>query len=188
MRKCICLIVCVWVYLCLGISLLFAQPAEAMRVEIVFGPRVGVTYIAVNPEEFNKSLQETYPDESRSYFPMMTQFGVNLEQRIRLGDTDSHFAFQEVLVIGGIDQNIFLPSLSVLIGFRSRVGLEFGLGPNVTLVRSEEGLVPNLSVIYAAGWTFNFRDVFVPVNIAVVPTPTDGHPRVSFMTGFNFNL
>jgi hypothetical protein len=161
----------------------------AKRLELVYGPRVGVSYIAADPEEFNESLQEMFPDSERKYFPIITQFGLSVEQRIRLGNTESHFAFQEVLILGGLDQNLVIPSLSVLIGFRSRAGLELGLGPIVSMKRSgDDAAGVGLSVVYAVGWTFGFDGVFVPVNLAVVPTPSDGAPRITLLTGFNFRI
>lgn len=176
------------VFCALGATGAYGQEdAPAKRVEFVYGPRVGVSYIVTDPAEFNESVQEMFPDSDRKYFPIITQFGLNLEQRIRLGNTASHFAFQEVLIIGGLDQNLIIPSLSVLIGFRSRAGLELGLGPNVSLKRSADGPAGvGLSVVYALGWTFDFSGVYVPVNLAVVPTPSDGAPRITLLTGFNF--
>jgi len=161
------------------------EPEKTKRLEIVYGPRVGVTWVATSRQDFDAAIQGVFPAD-REYFPIFTQFGFSLEQRIRLGTTQSHFAFQEVLILGGLDQNIIMPSLSVMIGFRSRIGLEFGLGPNVSLKRSPEGPGVDLSVAYSLGWTFSFEDVFVPVDIAVIPTPSDGKARITLLTGFNF--
>jgi hypothetical protein len=161
------------------------EQEKTKRLEIVYGPRVGVTWVVTSQEDFDAAIQGVFPAD-REYFPIFTQFGFNLEQRIRLGNTQSHFAFQEVLILGGLDQNIILPSFSVMIGFRSRIGLEFGLGPNVALRRSSEGPGVDLSVAYSLGWTFAFEDVFVPVDLAVIPTPSDGNPRITLLTGFNF--
>jgi hypothetical protein len=147
-----------------------------------------VTYVASDPEEFNDKLQETYPNENRKYIPFFTQFGINLEQRIRLGSTESHFAIQEILVIGGIDQGIFIPSFSFLIGFRSHTGFEFGLGPNTILKWTQEELGLETSVLYAIGWTFSFHTVNIPINLTVNPIPADGNPRFSVFSGFNFKL
>jgi hypothetical protein len=135
-------------------------------------------------QDFNDAVQEVFPNPDRQYIPIFTQFGINFEQRIRLGDTRSHFAFQEVLLLGGVDQNFFLPSLSVLIGFRSRAGLEFGLGPNLTLQSLSGDLEAGLAVVFSVGWTFTFSNVFVPVDLAFVPSPLGS--RVSLLTGFNF--
>jgi len=136
-------------------------------------------------------VQNIFPDPERSYFPLFTQFGVHLEQRIRLGTTDHHFAFQEVLLIGGLEQGIAIPSFSLIIGFRFAFGLEFGLGPNIYLSAQNEGLgypslTPSFTVVYAIGYTFSFQGIHIPIDIAIVPTPADGHIRLSFLTGFNF--
>ena len=189
MKKVFNVAMCIPFLLCLGIPNALAQDEdEKAKVELIFGPRVGVSWVIVNSELFNESVQHIFPDEGQTYFPVFTQFGVNFEQRIRLGTTKSHFALQEVIILGGLDQNIALPSFSFLIGYRGHTGLEFGLGPNVSMSRSADGIGIALSVVYAAGWTFSIQNVFVPVNISVVPTPSDGHPRITFLTGFNFKL
>jgi len=173
------------VFLVLAAAITAAQGSEPpRRLEFAFGPRVGVSYVLVGFKEFNDAVQNIFPDGSREYIPIFTQFGLNLEQRLRLGDTQSHFAFQEVLLLGGLDQGILLPSLSVLVGFRSRAGLEFGLGPNISLERSSGEIGVSLAVAFSAGWTFVFSNVFVPVDLAFVPSPEGS--RVSLLTGFNF--
>jgi hypothetical protein len=174
-------------WLVIAALLVGAVSAQAERqVESIFGPRVGATYIATAPEEFDEAMTEAFGEMSRSYYPLITQFGLHFEQRVRLGDTDSHFVFQEVFLIGALDQNSFVPSGTVLIGYRSGAGLEFGLGPNLSMTRVDGEAKVGLSVAYAVGWTFSFDDVFVPINLAVVPTPRDGQPRFTFLTGFNF--
>jgi hypothetical protein len=173
------------VFLVLGAAFTAAQVGEPpRRLEVTFGPRVGVSYVLAGFEEFNDAVQNIFPDGSREYIPIFTQFGLNLEQRIRLGETQSHFAFQEVLLLGGLDQGIFLPSLSALVGFRSRAGLEFGLGPNLSLKRSSGDIGVSLAVAFSVGWTFVFSNVFVPVDLAFVPSPEGS--RLSLLTGFNF--
>ena len=157
------------------------------RVAVVVGPRVGATYVIVDQPTFNSGVQAVFPDTGRQYFPVLSQFGVNIEQRIRLGGTQSHFVFQEVVLLGGLDQNIYMPSASVLIGFRSRAGLEFGLGPNFSLTTNDGSVGLGITVVYAVGWTFSFQEVYVPVNFAIAPTPKDGRIRLTLLTGFNFN-
>lgn len=170
-----------------GLIKIFAQNEER-RFQAYLGPRIGVTYVASDPEEFNEQLQKMYPNDDRKYIPFFTQFGINLEQRVRLGSTKSHFAIQEILVVGGIDQGIFIPSFSFLIGFRSHTGFEFGLGPNFILKWAQDELELATSVLYAIGWTFSFHTAYIPINLAVIPTPADGHPRFSLVSGFNFKL
>jgi hypothetical protein len=156
------------------------------RFQFIIGPSVGLTCVIDPKGELNDRLQEMYPNPDRTYYPFFTQFGLNLEQRLRLGSTESHFAFQELFLVGGMDQGVFLPSFDFLLGFRSRRGLQFGLGPNLAVRWSETELEFALSVVYAVGWNFTFFGAWVPVSLAVVPTPADGMPRISIISGFNF--
>ena len=106
---------------------------------------------------------------------------------MRLGGTNSHFAFQEILVLGGLDQSLLLPTAAVLIGFRSHSGLEIGLGPSLGATASDSSALPiGISVLYALAWNFSFSGVHIPVDIAVNPSPRDGLSRFTLMTGFNF--
>jgi hypothetical protein len=163
---------------------------EETRFITLFGPRVGLTYIFAQSEEFDQSVQRMFPNPDRAYTPFMTQFGLTVEQRMLLGSTRSHFAFQEVIVVSGVDQGVFLPSASLLIGFRSHAGLEFGLGPVVSLMFEDESgdIEASVSVVYAVGWTIPLYNVYIPINLAVVPTPNDGFARVSLVSGFNLEL
>lgn len=156
-------------------------------IEYLFGPRTGFTGIVTENAKFNEKMQALFPNEEKDYNPFITQFGINFEQRVKLGDTNSHFAFQEVILIGGLDQSLVIPSLSFLIGYRHGAGLEIGLGPNISITSDSAGnLKGSISVAYTLGWTFSYKGVYVPVNIAFVPTPVDGSPRLSLLTGFNF--
>jgi hypothetical protein len=171
-----------------GANVLAQSDEEVVRNEILWGAVVGITYVAAIQEDFNRKIQEMYPDDERNYYPLLTQFGINFEQRIRLGSTKSHFAFQEVFTVGGIDQGIALPFFNFLVGFKSHKGLQFGLGPDFVARWTKEELELAVSVVYAVGWTFSFYGAYVPVSLAVVPTPDDGHPRFSLISGFNFIL
>ena len=160
--------------------------SAAPEISFVFGPRVGISYSATTTANFNSLIQEYFPAPERSYLPIMSQFGVNFEQRVQLGLTDSHFAFEEVIMLTGLDQSVFIPSVSLLIGFRSKAGLEFGLGPSFSVTYSDSGLNIPVTVVYAVGWTISFSDVYIPINLVILPTPADGFPRFGILTGFNF--
>jgi hypothetical protein len=162
----------------------FAAPS----VYHVLGPRVGFTFAIATAADFDTMLQGYFPDAGRSYIPFMSQFGVNLEQRVQLGFTDSHFVFQEVILVTGLDQNVVIDSVSGLIGFRSKSGLEFGLGPSINIMGSTYNFELSVTVVYAIGWTIAFSGVYVPINLVVVPSPADGLPRIGLITGFNFFL
>jgi hypothetical protein len=167
-----------------------AAADEPSRFVAFFGPRVGLTCVMADPDEFDARVQELFPNKERSYVPFMTQFGITFEQRLQLGSTNSHFAFQEVIVGSGIDQGVFLPSASFLIGFRSGAGLELGLGPVVSFTwnRDDGTIDGTVSVVYAIGWTIPMYNAYIPINLAIVPTPEDGFARISLVSGFNFRI
>jgi hypothetical protein len=70
---------------------------------------------------------------------------------------------------------VALPSVSWLVGLRTREGTEFGVGPNVTPA--------GVALALAAGVTLRAGVLNVPMNVAVVPSKAG--TRVSFLTGFN---
>jgi hypothetical protein len=158
---------------------LFADDGEGPEAfSIIVGPRVGVSGTIAVPEVFSSSVSALYP--SGTYFPVLTLFGLTVEQRILLGSTRSHFAFQEVVLVGGLEQGIALPEGAVLIGYRDYSGFEIGIGPILHLA--------GVGVVAAAGYTFSFKGMFVPVDLSVI-IPNAGRPAsVALTTGFNFQI
>ena len=78
-------------------------------------------------------------------------------------------------LVGGLEQSVVLPSLSWMVGVRTRDGAEFGIGPNVTPMGT--------ALVLATGMTFRAGAVNIPVNIAVVPSKSGS--RVTVLSGFS---
>ena len=144
--------------------------------QFIMGPRLGASYVLMSQKDFSEAVGKFYPEEK--YSPLTTLFGISFEQRILLGETRSHFAFQEVFLLRGLEQSIALPSASLLVGYRDASGFEIGAGPNFSL--------SGLSVVVALGWTFYHKGVFVPVNISAVLPNSKIPSAISLTTGFNF--
>jgi len=107
--------------------------------------------------------------------PIVTQFGWQFEWRFFSLEDGPSGVVEIVPLVGGIEQNLFLPSLSALIGLRSKEGLEFGVGPNVSIT--------GFAIALAGGVTFKTGQINWPINIAYVPS-TKG-ARLTFLVGFN---
>ena len=103
----------------------------------------------------------------------LSQFGWQFEKRIKTSPTGLSAVNEWVVLAGGLEQGIVIPSLSWLVGLRTGSGVEFGLGPNVT---------PAGVALVAGGVTVEGR-LNVPFNVAVVPSRAG--MRVSVLTGFN---
>ena len=135
------------------------------------GPRVGFTVLTAGP--LNRGRQEP---GYRDLNPFLTQFGWQFETRLfRLPNGVSGLA-EFVPLVGGLEQNKFIPSISAILGIRGPKGFEFGLGPNLTPLGA--------NVVLALGTSFRSKSgLNFPVNLAVVPG--NGGARISLLIGFN---
>ena len=105
-----------------------AAQEEAPRTRLVFGPRLGISAAVMEPEDFNNHMQSLLSDSSRSFFPVYTEMGIQLQQLLPLGGTGSYLTFQQTLLMGGLEQSMPLPSGYMTIGYRMPFGLELGSG------------------------------------------------------------
>ena len=132
------------------------------------GPRFGVTYLSDGIVQY---LGENEIEVS----PMVTQFGWQFEKQFYAGPGGPTAVTEWVVLVGGLDQGVFLPSLSWLVGLRTERGAEIGVGPNITPAGAALAL--------AAGMTTRVGALNVPLNVAVVPSKRG--MRVSVLTGFS---
>jgi len=152
------------------------EPERPPDFVLIIGPRVGVSYNLTTPADFSVTVMELFP--VGTYFPVNSLFGIICEQRILLGQTDSHFAFQEVVLVAGLEQSIALPTASLLIGYRDASGFEIGFGPSVTL--------SGIGVVVAIGYTLGFSGVYVPIDVSCVLPNAQQPASFALTTGFNF--
>ncbi len=163
----------------LGLSVCaFAQEPEGPEAfSLIFGPRLGVSGFYPT-DGFKSSVNKLFP--GKEYFPAVSLFGITVEQRILLGQTRSHFAFQEVVLVGGLEQGIALPEAAVLIGYRDYSGFEIGAGPILQL----EGI----GVVVAIGYTLSFKGMYVPVDLSLIIPNSDRPASIALTPGFNFQV
>jgi hypothetical protein len=143
------------------------QPPPPAKAVSLAGPRFGVTSLS---DGIVAKLQQ----ESIDVRPMISQFGWQFEKQFYSKDSGVAVVNEWVALAGGLDQSVVIPSLTWLVGVRTREGTEFGVGPNVTPA--------GVALAFAAGVTFRTGFINVPMNIAVVPSRIG--TRVSFLTGF----
>ena len=156
------------VLLALSASALAQTVPPAAREISLAGPRIGFTVLS---DETIARLAE----RDIKLRPLISQFGWQFERNI-YGVGSSLTAVTEwVVLLGGLEQGVALPSLSWMVGLRSANGAEFGVGPNV----SPSGT----ALAIAGGATFRAGALNFPVNFALVPSAAG--LRVSVLTGFN---
>ena len=133
------------------------------------GPRIGLTVIGKG--ELRNKLRDDYDATN-----IVSQFGWQFEQRLFSLPHGPTGLFEFVPLIGGLEQGLFLPSVSGILGVRGQTGLEVGVGPNLSLAGA--------GLVLAAGHTVTGRFVNVPINFAVVPSREGA--RFSFLLGFTY--
>lgn len=131
------------------------------------GPRVGVTYVT---GDLARRLDDEFGAAS-----VITQFGWQFETRMFATDTGLSGVTEFVPLVGGLEQGLFLPSFSFLVGLRTASGVEVGLGPNVSL--------GGAAYVVAAGVTQTYGGLNVPMNLSAVLSGEG--VRLSFLVGFN---
>jgi hypothetical protein len=105
----------------------------------------------------------------------ISQFGWQFEKQVKISDKGLTAVNEWVVLAGGLDQGVVLPSLSWLVGIRTPEGVEFGAGPNFTPL--------GVGLVAAFGVTVRTGALNVPLNFALAPSRSG--LRVSVLTGFN---
>jgi len=156
--------------LSMGASALVAQqPQDLVRQLYRSGPRFGVTHLGGSIT--NRLATERNIDVAA----VVTQFGWQFERQFA-GIENGPTALNEwIFLVGGMDQGAFLPSVSWLVGVRTKSQFEFGVGPNATPA--------GVALAFSTGMTFRAGALAIPLNIAVVPSKYG--VRTSILSGFN---
>jgi len=147
--------------LALGLGLLTANA----QIEKLAGPRVGVTFISPGPiADFLHDGFDFDGDEEQygSTGPAITTlYGWQWESRFADGGGQIVGIVEWIVLVGGMEKGMFLPSASSIIGARMDNGLEFGVGPNLSL--------SGIGMVFGVGYNFKSGNLNLPINISVIP-------------------
>jgi hypothetical protein len=141
-------------------------PPVAQTISLA-GPRYGFTFL-------DNGVVEKLREEDIVVKNGISQFGWQFERQFFTTASGPTVLNEWVVLLGGLDQGVALPSVNWLVGLRSREGAEFGIGPNITPV--------GVALALAAGVSFRAGALTIPMNFAVVPSKAG--VRVSMLSGF----
>jgi len=185
--------------LALGLGLLTANA----QIEKLAGPRIGMTLITAGPvadflhEGFDFDENDRY---GRTGAAFTTQYGWQWESRFADGGGEIIGIVEWIVLVAGMEQGKFLPSATSIIGARTNKGLEFGVGPNLSL--------SGVGMVFGVGYNFKSGKLNLPVNLVFMPGrnltgnietwDNDGNytyeeydynsgARISIMVGFNMS-
>ena len=114
------------------------------------GPRIGLTYLSEGFISDKVGAQ------------VISQFGWQWETRLFKLANGSGALFELIPLIGGLERGKFLPSISAIFGYRLANGIEFGIGPNLSL--------SGVGLVYAIGFSFKSGAVTFPINLVFTPS------------------
>ena len=148
--------------------LLFTTNAQTDKLS---GPRIGFTFIGAGPvadfintkdldalsEEGSDGSPHVFGEEGSAF---LTQYGWQWETRFADG-YDVTGLVEWIVLVGGMEKGLFLPSVSSLVGIRTSSNLEFAFGPNLSL--------SGIGAVVAVGYNFKIGEVNLPINIAFRP-------------------
>ncbi|MBT7481655.1 MAG: hypothetical protein HN677_04590 [Flavobacteriales bacterium] len=149
----------------LGIVLGFALSSNA-QIESLAGPRLGTAYITssitsgfLNNEVplFDDKMPKDYKDGKGA---ITSLYGWQFESRFADGG-DITGIVEWVVLAAGMEKGKFLPSFSSLVGARTSSGLEFAVGPNLS--------IGGIAMVFGMGYNFKVGELNMPVNFAFVP-------------------
>ena len=149
-----------------------SMQARTLPRQHLSGPRFGFTAFTGDVATFRQAAGKQ---------PIMSQFGWQFETQIVSTTTGNQALMEWVVLLGGVEQDEMNLSLSWLAGYRLPNGLEFGVGPNVS-VRKEALDDATTSMVVAMGATLPFGELYVPANLAVAFA--EGGPRITTLLGW----
>tara|TARA_R100001443_G_scaffold105193_2_gene114122 strand:- start:850 stop:1341 length:492 start_codon:yes stop_codon:yes gene_type:complete len=156
--------------LLITLLILCSLVSHSQQIDRLAGPRVGLTFLT--PGFMADELETS----------MITQYGWQWESRFA-DNGDIAGLVEWVVVVGGMERQMFLPSISSLVGVRTGEGMEYAVGPNLSAT--------GINMVFTIGKNFKSGDLNFPVNLAFVPNGSvwgedeDSGARISIMVGFN---
>ena len=141
--------------------------AEASRWSVRHGFRLGYTYGNNLDRHHNFNIDS----------PHMSTMGYEVTEGIESGVDGFRIIFVQNIMVSGLEQGRFLPSLSALVGYEIFGRLQMGVGANLGVMG------PRL--ILAAGVNPQLGDFQLPIHMHFIPD-SEGDWRIGVSTGVNF--
>jgi hypothetical protein len=148
----------------LGLGLITANA----QIQSLAGPRLGLVYISASPGSsfLNGDLQLDEMGELPQNYngiakgALTSLYGWQWESRFADGGNVTGIV-EWIALVGGMEKGKFMPSVSSMVGARTASGIEFAVGPNLSL--------SGIAMVFGIGYNFKSGNLNIPVNIAFVP-------------------
>ena len=149
------------------------------QIDNLSGPRVGAVFISASPAssflrgdlalDQTGELPPSYDDFAKG--SLTSLYGWQFESRFADG-YDVTGIVEWIVLVAGMEKGKFLPSVSSMVGARLESGLEFAVGPNLSLA--------GVAMVFGVGYNFKAGDLNLPINLAIVPGRTQTQDAYTF--------
>ena len=149
------------------------------QINNLSGPRIGAVFISASPAssflrgdialDQTGELPPSYDDFAKG--SLTSLYGWQFESRFADG-YDVTGIVEWIVLVAGMEKGKFLPSVSSMVGARLESGLEFAVGPNLSLA--------GVAMVFGVGYNFKAGDLNLPINLAIVPGRTQTQDAYTF--------
>jgi len=152
------------------ILLSFSILSVEAQIEKLAGPKLGITMVQSGSlssilrkdvSMFSDDVRQEWTGSAGKYGAVMSQYGYQWETRFSDGGNVTGIV-EWIALVGGMEKGMFLPSLSSTVGLRNSKGIEFTVGPELSL--------GGIAMLIGAGYNFKFGKLNVPVSITYSPS------------------
>ena len=152
-------------------SMAHADTSEEEGWRVTSGVRLGYAYL--------NNIEDTERLKSPHTFLM----GFEMQQAYDGGSWLNFLVIQNVVLVG-MEQSVFAPSLNVLVGFEINDQVQFAVGGNLAPFdpAEEDNYV---HMVGAIGYTADVGEFSIPLHVSFVPD-VNGFWRVAATTGVNW--
>ena len=140
------------------------------QIEKLAGPKLGITMVQSGSlasilrkdvSVFSDEVRQEWTGSTGKHGAVMSQYGWQWESRFSDGGNVTGIV-EWIALVGGMEKGMFLPSVSSMVGLRNSKGIEFAVGPELSL--------GGIAMLIGAGYNFKFGELNVPVSITYVPS------------------
>lgn len=150
------------------------------QIDNLSGPRIGAVFISASPAssflrgdlalDQTGELPPSYDDFAKG--SLTSLYGWQFESRFADGYNVTGIV-EWIVLVAGMEKGKFLPSVSSMVGARLESGLEFAVGPNLSLA--------GVAMVFGIGYNFKAGDLNLPINLAIVPGRTQTQDPYTFI-------
>jgi hypothetical protein len=152
---------------------------DVSRDRLLHGFRLGWMFTTNADAEWEDGSDESYRDHYNLRSEHQFIFGYELTWRM-IGHEWLNVLLVGNLLVAGVEQSRFFPSMNGLLGFELHNTFQIGVGVSLTPTKERA-----THMLAAFGWTPRVGGFYLPVHFFFVPDPY-GHHRLGLTMGVNF--